>query len=364
MGHDVFVVADQELSEERRALGWPVPKFGAARVLVTRDQIAISDVIKDLGKDTIHVVVGVRDSVNGYTALKTCIRQGVRIGFMSEAAQWHGLLGHVRRMVHVKDRLRFGGRFDFVLAMGQNGVDWFRSCGYPSEKLFLYGYAAEDPGVPLPSQGSEHVRPSEVVFIGRFLRCKGVPLLLRALSECADLDWHLTFIGDGPQNIPWQEMASGLAVGHRVQFRAPLPHAEAMRLLADADLLVLPSETPEGWGVVVNEALMLGVPVVCTTVCGAKDLVCNDWLGSVVANGSVDALRAALRRWISSSTRDDMARSRIRSWSDHISGERMAQYLVDVLCHVYGRARRPRPPWSELESDSVSRCQSGLCQTG
>ena len=142
MGHDVFVVADQELSEERRALGWPVPKFGAARVLVTRDQIAISDVIKDLGKDTIHVVVGVRDSVNGYTALKTCIRQGVRIGFMSEAAQWHGLLGHVRRMVHVKDRLRFGGRFDFVLAMGQNGVDWFRSCGYPSEKLFLYGYAA------------------------------------------------------------------------------------------------------------------------------------------------------------------------------------------------------------------------------
>src|SRR5437870_11248743 len=65
-----------------------------------------------------------------------------------------------------------------------------------------------------------------------------------------------------------------------------------------ADLLVLPSRY-DGWGAVINEALMSGIPAICSDNCGAADLVRSSvQLGAVFRAGSAIDLARVLGTWI------------------------------------------------------------------
>src|ERR1700704_6650652 len=148
--------------------------------------------------------------------------------------------------------------------MGQKGVEWFRGCGYPSQRVFPFAYVPEAaPSVEEVSYGS---RDSEVtiLFLGRCVPGKGCDILLRALQACCDFPWTLTMIGDGPMKPKWTALASRLHLTDRVRFLPSMPRPSALVTLYSADFLVLPSTGEEGWGAVVSEALGVGVPAICT----------------------------------------------------------------------------------------------------
>jgi glycosyltransferase involved in cell wall biosynthesis len=111
-----------------------------------------------------------------------------------------------------------------------------------------------------------------------------------------------------------------------------------------ADVLLLPSHK-DGWGAVVNESLMAGTPVICSTACGAAELVRQPWLGTVFRAGSVEDLAKALKHWIDLGTRSPIERERIRNWTTRISGQAVASYFVSIMEHVYQAANRPTAPW-------------------
>jgi glycosyltransferase involved in cell wall biosynthesis len=58
-----------------------------------------------------------------------------------------------------------------------------------------------------------------------------------------------------------------------VRWLGPLGGADAGDLIADLDCLVLPSTTPEPWGLVLVEALACGVPVVATDAGGPREIL-------------------------------------------------------------------------------------------
>ncbi|WP_457354857.1 glycosyltransferase family 4 protein [Roseateles sp. P5_D6] len=94
--------------------------------------------------------------------------------------------------------------------------------------------------------------PLRMLFVGRFVEKKGLPLL----RQCLDLpgaSW--TFVGDGPL------APQG---GPRVQLTGRLNAGQVAQQLREADLLVLPS-TGEGFPLVVQEALASGTPVLVST---------------------------------------------------------------------------------------------------
>ncbi|MFX9050260.1 glycosyltransferase, partial [Acinetobacter baumannii] len=62
------------------------------------------------------------------------------------------------------------------------------------------------------------------------------------------------------------------------------PYSQAMALLAQSDVVVVPSRH-DGWGAVVNEAIGYGIPVVCTDRCGSLDMVTRPRLGTVCSVG-------------------------------------------------------------------------------
>jgi glycosyltransferase involved in cell wall biosynthesis len=151
-------------------------------------------------------------------------------------------------------------------------------------------------------------------------------------------------MGEGPEKEKLQRLVARLNLAEQVTFRPFGTKEEVYRLIGQADALVLPSRY-DGWGVVVNEALLYGVPVVCTDRCGASDLVRSNWRGFVVKSGSVSELAAALRVLIDCGKRSAELTARIRAWSKRIYGESAADYLVAVLNHVYDNGPRPIPPW-------------------
>jgi phosphatidylinositol alpha-1,6-mannosyltransferase len=151
-------------------------------------------------------------------------------------------------------------------------------------------------------------------------------------------------VGDGEGRSTWERLASRLQISDHVTFAGVLPNTEAKAILGRLDLFVLPSRF-DGWGAVVNEALMQGVPVLCSDRCGARDLLSESWRGEVFKANSVDSLRDVLSTWIGCGKRTPELTERIKNWSRCIEGESLADYFAKVLGHVYSGAPRPMAPW-------------------
>jgi len=58
----------------------------------------------------------------------------------------------------------------------------------------------------------------------------------------------------------------------RISFRGTLPNDRLRSAIAAADCAVLPSRF-DGWGMLVNESLAVGTPIICTTACGSASLL-------------------------------------------------------------------------------------------
>ncbi len=133
-------------------------------------------------------------------------------------------------------------------------------------------------------------------------------------------------------------------MSERVHYYCGLPNEDVLGLIKGSDLLVLPSRW-DGWGAVVNEALMCGVPVACSDRCGAADLLDGRERGESVRSGSVTSLRTVLDRHIGRGKEDAATRERIRDWSRCLSGESAADYFVQIIDASTAGRVRPTAPW-------------------
>lgn len=341
-GHLVTVVAREKMSVGRQRLGWAPPSLGSARVLIGPSAGDVQRIIRDEPAESIHCIAGARVDEMGTIVARECRDAGCRMGIISETPDPRGVGGFLRWGKYAAERMTIGRSFDFVLAMGETGVRWFRACGYPRERLFPFAYVTEVADCN-PSE-----RPSDAfrfLFVGRLVDLKGVDLLLRAMPEAAGVE--LEIVGDGPLRSSLEVLATGLGIGPSIRWQGQLNPAEIPARIAQADVLVLPSRK-DGWGAVVNEALMTGTPVICSSACGAGDLLRHEWLGRVVPAGDVAALRAAMIGWAGRGRRTVAERQRVREWARCIEGDAIAAYMEAVFRHVYDHSDRPVAPWRSL----------------
>ncbi len=343
-GHACRWVVDAADSPERKQMGWTAPDTAGIEVVVAPDERQCLAIWNDRPEDTVHLLTGFRGANTARWAWRQQGRQRRRLGFLAEGADVRGLKGLLRRVRYSWEGLRRGRRAEIIMAMGENGVRWYRRCFFPADRILPFAYTVErfePPSLPPRPDGRFHI-----VFVGSLIVRKGVDLLAEAFGRLGRDDARLTFVGDGPLRDTVAQILTRHARLPQVEFTGNVSNAEARARIAAADLLVLPSRF-DGWGAVVNEALMLGTPVVCSDRCGARDLLDGVQRGEVYCWNRVDQLCAALKRRIATGPIAPDARAAIRRWSAAtISGEAVADYLIAAVRWVYEGGPRTVPPWT------------------
>lgn len=345
-GHVCRWVVDAADSPERKQMGWTAPDTTGIEVIIAPDEQQCLALWNDRPDETVHLLTGFRGANTARWAWRQQGRQRRRLGFAAEGADVRGLKGLLRLGLYSWEGLRHGRRAEIIMAMGDNGVRWYRRCFFPAERILPFAYTVErfePPSLPPRSDSRFHI-----VFVGSLIVRKGVDLLAEAFGRLDRDDVRLTFVGDGPLREQVARILARHGRRSQVDFTGNLSNAEARLRIAAADLLVLPSRF-DGWGAVVNEALMLGTPVVCSDRCGACDLLDGAARGEAYRWNRIDELSAALKRRIAAGPISSDARAVIRRWSaSAISGEAVADYLIAAVRWVYENGPRPVPPWDAI----------------
>lgn len=115
--------------------------------------------------------------------------------------------------------------------------------------------------------------PLRLVFVGRLVPFKALPLLLRAMSRLRErLDIRLTVVGDGPMRADWEAESAQLGLNDRVDFVGARPLDEVSRFMAQAHCFCLPSVRESG-GAVLLEAMASQRPVIAVDFGGPAEIV-------------------------------------------------------------------------------------------
>ena len=171
------------------------------------------------------------------------------------------------------------------------------------------------------------------LYVGRLIPPKGIFDLLEAyagLKSEIRSEVGLVFVGDGPAQTQLVERASDIHPG-RVQCFGFIHREQLPEFYALAEAFIFPTHT-DPWGLVVNEAMACGLPIIATTVGGCvADLVENGWNGFVIPASRPIQLTAALETIATdSSLRQRMAANsleRIQLYSPSAWAEGMAAVI-------------------------------------
>jgi glycosyltransferase involved in cell wall biosynthesis len=132
--------------------------------------------------------------------------------------------------------------------------------------------------------------------VGRLTPIKGIEHLIRAWAICAGKSaWRrskLVIVGDGPLRPSLEILARDLGVGADIVF---LGHrTDVYDVMGMLDALVLPS-LHEGIPMVLLEAMVLGVPIVASSVGGVPEILRDDFEARLVPVGDIGALADAIQ---------------------------------------------------------------------
>jgi glycosyltransferase involved in cell wall biosynthesis len=135
----------------------------------------------------------------------------------------------------------------------------------------------------------------DVLFSGQMIARKGVDLLIDAFARVAPHhpSLRLLLLGGGPERERFEAQVLE-PLKDRILFLGHREPADLPDVFAAADIFCLPSRH-DGWGVVINEALGAGLPLIVSDAVGAgHDLVTDGENGIVTPAGNADALARAL----------------------------------------------------------------------
>jgi glycosyltransferase involved in cell wall biosynthesis len=159
----------------------------------------------------------------------------------------------------------------------------------------------------------------EILFSGQMIHRKGVDVLISAFAIAAEgsPQLRLKLLGSGPEMDRYKAMVPA-TLADRVQFTGHKEPSELPAIFAETDIFCLPSRH-DGWGVVVNEALGSGLPILVSDAVGAgRDLVQDGVNGFITPLGDAASLAAAMSRLASDDDlRKEMAtksRDLAKSW--------------------------------------------------
>jgi glycosyltransferase involved in cell wall biosynthesis len=201
------------------------------------------------------------------------------------------------------------GRASALLALGTANERFYSHMGGTPSQMVRVPYMVDNTAVAAyASEGRANrstlrarlgVGPADVALIGvgKLIPRKRTLDIVKVLVRLPR-HVHLIWIGSGETEGTVRQESERLGVGDRVHLPGFLSSPDTWRLLGASDVFVCPSEA-EPWGLVINEAVVAGLPVLATDQCGAaENLVLPQRTGEILPTGDLAAWEHALQRWV------------------------------------------------------------------
>lgn len=242
-----------------------------------------------------------------WQAVRACRREGIPVLVRgdSQLGTHRGTLKQaIKRLVFPRVLDRFHG----FLYVGSRNREYLLHYGVTESRMFFCPHfvdsewfaqraaaMSEDERASLRSAFGAGPGDTVLLFVGKLIKKKRPRDVLDAAHRLHEAGRRvgLVYVGDGPLSGSLRTMARAMAFP--VHFAGFKNQTEMPAYYASADLLALPSDGGETWGLVVNEAMACGLPAVVSDAAGCgPDLIDEGRTGATYPVGSVEGLAGAV----------------------------------------------------------------------
>jgi len=233
-------------------------------------------------------------------------------------------------------------RADGFLAWGLPAADYLRSLGASDASILVCDQAVDNDWWMAHATAVKRERARQALgldgtvflLVGRMLALKGFEQFLRAWAKVPAgirTPVLVLLVGDGPERASLKALSEALALT-RVRFEGSKSPEELAAYYAAADVFVLPS-LQEVWGLVVNEALCFGLPVLASRYAGAAQQLIDGRGGELCDPLDIEAFARRLCRWAAQPPARDLERQQ------SIVGELRHDNTVRAILQALGSSR-------------------------
>jgi glycosyltransferase involved in cell wall biosynthesis len=268
------------------------------------DTPEIKDIIRRREYDA--VLVNGWHYKSAWQAIWACWKSGVKVLVRGDS-HLHSPRGPLKKLAKALAYRHFIPRFDACLAVGQWSQEYFLYYGARPERIFFVPHAVDNQRIAAECRrwGPTHSKlrsrwglaEKTVVFAfaGKFIEKKRPMDFVQAIDRAARQGAAVEglMVGDGPVRVECEDFVR--AHHTPIRFTGFLNQSQIVAAYVASDLLVLPSDGGETWGLVVNEAMACGRPCIVSDHVGCgPDLIEMGTTGAIFQLGDVDALAALM----------------------------------------------------------------------
>ena len=364
-----------------RPFEWDVPLTDGYRSVIVRDALPADRIDSSAfsGVDVPEIGAAIANTkpdvvlITGWysktlvRALFACRRLGVPVLFRGDSHLQSGPAGW-RRLPWAAKTWLLLRLFAGYLSPGSRVDEYLKRFGIPDHRVFRVPHGVDNDLFARSAAQSQAVDARAaarceagidpatfvVLFTGKLVDRKRPLDVVRAAARLG-VPTTVLVAGAGPLERAMRDEAARLGVD--LKLLGFLNQTELGRAYAIADCLALPSDHSETWGLVVNEALATGLPVVVSDAVGcAPDLVRAGETGRQFALGDVAALAETLDAVRREMPASDAVRARCRAIAAGSTFATMTAGLVRACRSVIRHSPGAEPDWSAAPSRVIACC--------
>lgn len=317
--HNVTLCVEKSIENVRAEEGWKIPDLGDIRIYVAPNDVKTKSL---LNASSIHVFSGISTYPMVYDAFKKAVAKGFRIGVLSEPYDPRGIKGILRNIKYQLLYLRYGASIDYLFVTGLLGEKCYSKTAIKSDKIKQWGYFPS--GASTLKYETVNDLPA-IIYIGKLDNRKNILKIVEYMVTQSHRFNRFTIIGNGPHK---DAISALIANEKKIELLGNIPNDKIPSYISQHDLLLLPSLF-DGWGAVINEALLCGTRVLASDMCGGSILLQHNTRGLYVP---IDRYLCTLDMELNRPPLSQRQRNNIRSWAiTNISPLVAAEYFSSIF---------------------------------
>jgi glycosyltransferase involved in cell wall biosynthesis len=233
---------------------------------------------------------------------------------------------------------------DLVTVVSNAMKNYAGILGAPTDHISVIPMGTDLSGIFRPPIDNQTRKQKRLLFAGRLVEKKGMPILIKAMLNLADEypDLQLDIVGEGPDRNKLEKLTDDSGITDKIIFHGSMPHTELADYFRNATIAIIPSiktsiGDQEGFGLVIVEALGCECPVIASNLPAIQDIVIDGKTGLLFSPGDINALTTSIKSLLNNPPeRERLAkngRSHVMDFDWNIIAKHYKQLIDSAISH-------------------------------